>query len=366
MNRRILVIATAALFAAACGSSSKSSSTPPAAHNVTYAGPTGAVSIASTSAASVATNAYSSLSGVTSFNSFTSVLGVDSAPAFTAFDAARIPSLFASRLVAAQVAGATQSGSDKCQVSGTISGTITAADTNNPFTHAGDSATITFSLCNDGGGTVLDGTISIRIDSTIAGIDPLGGSPSQMQVGTYAVTLTFGDFTAMSTNNAWTGMDGNITLSITKRVSPFNEFEESLSGTGLAYATGQGAQILEGSLLAGPTASDPYLQKLVARFSDSTFLSELGEYTTINGKMCSTAMGGCLTVTTVQPIYDRTGDPNPSDGLLVMRSGNAEIIFDVLSVTSVDIGWDDNITVDPTPAGTIHATWACLDAGTCH
>lgn len=365
MNRRILAIAFAAALAA-CGSSNKSSG-PTAAHNVTYAGPTGAVAIASTSAATVASGAYSGLSGVSSFNNFTSVMGVQAAPAFTAFDAARLPSRFAPMLVAAQVSGATQSGSQKCNVSGSMSGSITAVDTDYPFTHTGDSASITFSLCDNGGGEVLDGSISIRIDSTVAGTDFLGADPAAIAAGaTYAATLTFGDLTVATSGGAWTGMDGNITLSVSKRVTPYYELEESLSGTGLAYATGQGAHILEGSLLAGPSGSDPYLQKLVARYQDGTFYTELGEYTTVNGKMCSTAMGGCLTVVTVTPIYDPTGASHPTAGLLVMRSGNAELIFDVLSATSVDVGWDDNVTVDPTPAGTIHATWACLDAGTCH
>jgi hypothetical protein len=326
----------------------------------------------SAQAASAASGAYTSLTQLGGAASFANGLpAVSGAPAFDVLAAARAADRVAPRLAAAQVAGATQSATDRCSVSGTISGSITAADTNYPFSHSGDSATITFSQCNEGTGEVMDGSISIRIDATVPGVDFLGGSPSQLQTNfAYAATLTFGDLTYANANGQWFGMDGNITLGLKQTTSPFYDVEQSVSGTGLGYAVGQGSQILEGSLLTGPNGNDQYLQKVVSRFSNGTFSVQQAELTTINGKVCSIAMGGCLSVVTVVPIYDATGANNPSDGTLVMTSGNAQLIFDVLSVTSVDIGFDanvaDNAGTDPTPLTTIHATWACLQTNTCH
>lgn len=369
MKLRIIAAGSAALLAAACGGSKSSTpSTPPAAHDVSYTGPTGNVAITgSAQAATVASGAFASIQAVGGASSFAGGLpAVSAAPALDVLGAARAADRAAPQLAAAQVAGATQSGSQPCQVSGTMSGTVTAVDTNSPFTHSGDSASITFRLCNDGSGELIDGTVSIRVDATVAGTDPLSAAAANLQTDfAYALTLTFSDLTVANLNNQWTGMDGNITLGLKRTTSPYYDLEQSISGTGLAYATGQGAQVLGGSLLTGPNGTDRYLQQLVTRFTDGTFVTELAELGTINGKVCSREMGGCLSTVTVTPIYDPYGSTNPTDGLLVLRSGNAELVFDVVSATSVDIGYDNDVTVDPTPLGTLHATWACLQANNC-
>lgn len=373
MKLRILAIASAALFVAACGSSKKSSSgAPPAAHDVSYTGPTGAVTIAAATAATTASGAYTSLSSVTGTGGMLGGLpGASAAPTVGVLDAVRAAARLVPRLAQAQVAGSTQSGSDRCDVSGTLGGSISLVDDNNPFAHTGDSASLWFSQCNNGNGEIMDGSLSIRIDATVPGTAFLNANPYQLQPGfAYAATITFTDLTYASANGQWVGMDGNITVGETLTSSGPYSLTQQISGTGLAYALGHGTTVDAGSLLTGPNGNDPYLQRLETRYTSSSFTQETAELTTINGKICSIAMGGCLSVVTVTPVYDPSGSPHPTDGLLVFRSGTGELIFDVVSVTSVDLGVDPNVTddagTDPTPLATIHATWACLEANTCH
>jgi hypothetical protein len=366
MKLRILTVTTAALLAA-CSSSKKSTPSYAPAHNVSYTGPMAAVPITSKAqVASTASGTYGSVAG-SGVGQFTGVMGVAATPTLSVADAARLAVRAGARIAASpeEVSGATVSGSDKCQVSGTISGTITAQDTDNPFRHAGDSGQMTFALCDEGSGVVVDGTISITINAA-DGIDFMGAEPYQLTTGfAYAATLAFGDFTITSANNGWMGIDGNITFGLARRTSPSYQLEESISGTGLAYAVGQGSTILEGSLLAPPTGQSVYQQKVVTEFTDATLYTERDELTTINGKVCSVAMGGCVQVVTLTPVADWSGDANPRAGEFVITSGNAEIIFDILSVTSVDVGYDFDTTVDPPYLTTAHVTWACLDANTC-
>jgi hypothetical protein len=249
-------------------------------------------------------------------------------------------------------------------VSGTISGTATVQDPNYPFRYTGDTATITFERCNNGMGEVLDGVISLTINTSDGFADFLNGQPYQLtQNFTYSATLAFADLTYANANGMWFGMEGNITLSVTKRVSP-NQIEHSISGTGLAYIVGQGSSILGASLLTAPSGSPQYAENVVTEY-DSSFYSELDDLSTVSGKLCSLAMRGCVEIVTVNPVRQDYLASHPRAGRFVITSGKAEIIFQILDVYNVDIGYDFDTTVDPTPLGTAHVTWTCLDANNC-
>jgi len=263
----------------------------------------------------------------------------------------------------AQASGAAISAGGNCQISGSGSVTGNVLDTNNAGANTGDWAQFTFNNCQDTAGVFIDGVMRIDIVEG-HGSRSMDLAPSVMPLGTYRATITFTDLSFAQANGTWSGMDGNITLAITKRASP-NEIESSISGTGLVFGVGQGTSLLEGTMLTAPTGQTGYLQDTVEVYGSGFTSPYTSTRETLNSKVCSTAMHGCVQVVTNSPILDNAGAAHPYAGSFTISAGNAMIRIDILSVTNVNVTYDLN-TTDATPAtGPINQTWTCLDANTC-
>lgn len=371
MNVRALSVATAALLAVACGSDKKSSTGgPPAAlpthtatHAVAYSAPTTPVAITSVDdAVNVAGSTMSTVESTSGgVGNFSGVLPLDVTPSrVTIQDAFRVASRLLGKVEPARALGVAVQDGGNCSIrgSGSISGDV--KDTANPGANAGDWADFVFNACEDSPGEIMDGVMRLEILAT-NGANSMDATPAAMPAGTYSARITFANFSILDANGGWTGMNGDVTMTLTKDATSITR---ALSGTGLVYVVYQGTTLLEGTKMDGPAGGNGYRQQRVEVFANgfSTYFTQTRE--TLNSKVCSVEMAGCVQVVTNSEIIDDTGANHPKAGSFTITAGNATIRLDILSATNVDVTYDLDTTAPPA-ATTAHQTWACLDANTC-
>lgn len=362
MKLRILAVASVALAVVAC-SSKKSSSSHVAAHDVAYTGPTTPVVMATVDQAVAAVG--STTAGVEAMSanmgSFTAVAGVSAAPAVSVDEAVRLASRLFAKLGTAQVSGVRISDGGNCEISGSGSMTGEVADVNNPGATSGDWGEFTLNNCENAAGQIVDGVIKLQIVAT-NGVDftsAVDDAPATLTEGfQYRATITFTDLTFTNASGFWTGMDGNVTETVTRTGS---QVDRAISGTGLVYGVGQGTQLLDGSMLTAPTGQDGYADDVVRIYGGGLGTDYTATLETRNSKLCSIAMGGCVQVVTNTPVHDQRGAANPDSGSFTITAGSKWIRVDIQSATDVNVTYD----IGSGQVGPVAQTWACLRANTC-
>lgn len=365
MNVRSFTAASAALLALACGGSSKSNST---GQDIAYTGPTTSVAVATPAAAQATASAafatVQTVAGAVSGVSMT-VGAAGTAPSYSPAQLARLAARHLALAGAAQVSGVAFSDGGPCAVSGSAAIAGDIRDQSSALAWTGDWAQLTFSNCVDeAGGGAANGTMRLEVLAGNGVSFVSGGSPASLPAGyEYRVQLTVTDFSFVDAQGGWFGMDGGFTLAAVKQASPA-ELTESVSGTSFAVAAGRGSEIVFSSLLAAPAGRDRYATVSVAEYGNGFFAATTASRASVDGKVCGTALGGCVEVVTTTPFRALSGARNPSAGSMTITAGSASIALTAVDGVNVDVTYDLDVNAPP-PATTVHATWSCLEARTC-
>jgi hypothetical protein len=362
MNRFQHVVSIAAVAAlAGCGSSSGGGAGAPYV-DIGYTGPTTTVPLDSTARiAMVATDASGGVSVFSSASDTSAVAARGAAPAVTVKSA--LAALSRHRIGGgAVVAGVTQSDTQPCYVSGSVTAVASFADPTGATLTAGDSFSVTFNACDDGYG-VSSGSMSVTINACPDGayfLDPTAITPGKF----YAMSLTVRDFATVDTLGYYSGIEGDMTVSL--------DFVTDLDGVG---------GWLTSSVAGGSIAFEEGYDKVasysakIAGIAGGTYLMESGEHyptslydwpdeygSNISARLCSSEMGGCINVRTTAPIYQLDGYQYPYTGTVKYSDDSGHYVE--LSPTSGSGAVTLYYDVGAGRVGPVYTTWSCLAGAT--
>lgn len=200
-----------------------------------------------------------------------------------------------------------------CEISGTMTVVLDDKD-NNGTVSAGDSMSISFSQCNDGTGSIMNGGLGMTIAtySKTAAAEDMTGS---MSFQTLALADSTGSFS----------MAGGVSFHINQTTTS-NGVDLLGSYTVASGGLTVGKQSISGGL------SDTFSYRAGYAVSDRDFTSSIQgvpswEVITASGSFGSQQLGGDLSLNTTTPfrsVYatDATGDIFPSEGQLVATGHN--------------------------------------------
>lgn len=313
LKQSLIGIFAASLILAGCGDSGGSSAP-------SYTGPTGVISITSTSEGDSATalalsealdNGMSTLSGT--YTPFAPGPVSVSPPNLTAL--AKKYGEMAMKLdvsaLAAAPTGVTASQTFACSVSGNITATATASD---PYAYpqAGDSVSYTFNSCVESPGIVLTGSLGLTINSYTSG-------------SAFSATYSYNRLKVTQTSTGNYGLiHGGYTASITDTGSLFTG---SLTGTSMYTESSTGGVVQQAEL-----SNFSYVDTL-----DTSWNVTLDHDFTV----ASTEIGGSITATTVTKFTIYYPDLYPTSGeLIVTGANNAKVRLTAVDNTSVTLEYD--------------------------
>lgn len=356
------VVSIAAVAAVAgCGSSGGGAAAPYV--DIGYTGPNTTVTLDSTAkVAAVATDATGGVSVFSSASDTTAVAARGAAPAVTV--KAALAALSRHRIGGgAVVAGVTQTDTQACYVSGSVTARASFADPTGATLTAGDSFSVTFNACDDGYG-ISSGSMSVTINACPDGayfLDPTALTPGKL----YGMTMIVRDFATFDTLGYYSGMEGDMTVSL--------DFATDLDGVG-----GWLTSSVSGGSIAFEEGYDKvanYSAKIVG-IGGGTYLMESGEHypydlydwpdeygSNISARLCSSEMGGCVNVSTTSPIHQLDGYSYPYTGTVKYSDDSGHYVE--LSPTNGSTGavtlyYD----VGAGRVGPVYTTWSCLAGAT--
>jgi len=289
---------------------------------------TGDVTITSTNAVDVASDVYEAVGDTASLGDFgTGGLIGSIGPANPTLSKSAVTLATKSGLEGSVDAGsliAVAFGPERtdCAVNGTVtvSGDISDPDT---FT-AGDTISLRFNNCNDGDGQVVNGTLTLTID-TISG-------DFNSEFFALGVSLDFDTFSVLEAGET-TSVDGGFSMLVDTTGYPVTT--ASLSSPYLSVTSGS------------QTAN-------LSNYSTTITLDESSQppvfSVTSSGRIGLPDRGGAVTYRVRQP-FTGFGDSDPQSGVLFIRgANNASITMTVLSETQVqlEMDYDGNGSVDET------------------
>lgn len=366
MNRFQHVVSIAAFAAlAGCGSSGGGASAPYV--DIGYTGPTTTVTLDST--ATVA-------SLVAGANEVTTIAGtVDTGAVLTGVGKATPRVSVKAALAAlsklrtaggAVVSGVTDSQTQPCAVSGSVTLSATMADPSGATVSAGDRFSVTFNACNDGPGYgVIAGSETIVVGASPDGawfFDPASPvTPGLL----YSMTVLISDFVIVDDLGYYSGIDGDMTVAMDYAIDGDTVggwLTSSESGNGIAFESGFDKVANYSAKIAG--------------IGGGTYLIESGEHypydlydwpdeygSNISARLCSSDMGGCINVSTTAPIHQLDGYSYPYTGTIKYSDDSGRFVE--LSPTNgstgaVTIYYD----IGAGRVGPVYTTWSCLAGAT--
>lgn len=361
LSKKLLATAAAALVLAACAKEDE-----PRGPDVAYAGPTASASFSSAaSVGGVATSvldATKGVSGVTEGGALV-VIGAAAGERATVKRALRLVAE-ARRANAALLSGVVgASFTVPCAADGSL--TMSAQSATAGLTTAGDYIQISFEQCTDAFGTVSWGSLRLEITAT-TGADFLA-DPAVMQHGVaYGVRMIFTDFATVTASGAWSGMDGDVAVTMTADQT-FHVLTWELSGTSIVGADGVDDTLLHAFMLAEITPGAGYSDTFEEWYDgvdgfDSPPTAATWDF---EGRVCALAIGGCLNVTTDPPFSQFPGDLFPNEGTMTITADSGAFIE--LAVVGLEAGTTGAVDVTYSFDGVItfgpfSTTWTCLEA----
>lgn len=323
--RLALVYLGVAMLATGCGGGGGSSS------GGSVSIPTAAVQITQTNAAEVAKSANSSAQGMAKTGSSTAgIVGVVAQPSgfthsvldISLAKFAKIRNLQLSQNGGAVgvIAGFPISG--PCAVSGTMSMDINDAN-NNGTVDSGDTITMSLNQCDDGLGTVDNGSMSFSI-SGLSG--PLGGTGTPSAPLTASFTLTFSNLSSYDQATMATDtINGDIT---------FSTSDDGTNTTGIMYGTSLSmSNSVDGAFL---------ITNYNISFTEANVTGPSSPFSfSFSMTTASTIAGGSVTITT-SPAFTGFGNGNPTAGQMVITGANNS----TLTMTAQSDGTHVGIVVD--------------------
>ena len=225
------------------------------------------------------------------------------------------------------LAGSTQT--DPCAVSGSLVSTWNDVDNNSQLS-AGDVLTANFQQCHDTSTLSINGVVTIT----------LTGTPTAMQ------------FTANATFQGVTVVYGGVTYTLDGGVA-LNEVDtDTVSSSSFQVGTAGLTATIASTGYADSIAFDAGM--VVA----SSYLAGTSSLT-MTGSFVSQSLGGRVTLSTPQALYQMAGDAWPSQGqVLVTGAGGSTLLVTVLNKTQVQLQVDAN--GDGTVDATTTTTWSAL------
>jgi hypothetical protein len=328
---------SAAILAGCGGGGGGSSATP------TTAG-TSAITITSTNAPDVAANAVNASDGLTQSGGASSLItGVTVNTSNTASHGllnASLQQIYKAieNLPAANlpVGVTTTLPPTACQYGGTISATVTAA--NSITVSNGDSMSITANNCNTGT-SILNGGFNTTFSH-------LSGQPGSYSAWSGTLAMTFNNMKITKGTEA-EQFNGDMTVGITQR--GHLDADASISGNSLQL-------ILSHS---GTTVLDRTLSAFAYSGTVNSNLETYSDNFTITGNL-SNAGNGVLTVTTTTAFKQLSGAYPYQGAFKVTGAGNTSLTVTALDNTNVRLDIDK--TGDGVTDETVNTTWAALAA----
>jgi hypothetical protein len=306
----------AGLWLTGCGGGGGGGSSTTTASDVGYAGTTEAVAMTDqASADAVAADTIASaismdLSGDIPL-SYKSGSSTSSVPGLAGFTQQMIDRALALP-TSSTLAGAIQTQTVQCSITGTITYTANVADPNASQPSAGDSVTMSASSCDEGFGSVLNGSFSMTV---------LSFSSTGM-----SVNVAFSHFTTTAASGDYSLLNGGFAMAL--NVDPnTNATTYSMIGDALLVEQSTGGVVKQQAL-------SPF--SLVDTIDASWNFTADHDYT-----FYSTNIGGGVTVTTTTPIFIFYGDYYPSSGVVVITgAGGASVRVTAIDNTLVQIDYD--------------------------
>jgi hypothetical protein len=362
MTRTLRSIQAAALAAAlaACGGNGSKSG-----RDISYAGPTTLVAVTDANAARLAASGYAGLgafkAGSTAAPLVTGVSGRAPAVGLRALST-RVMSMARPSGAAAAGVGGTQSGA--CANGGSATSTVSVANPLAGIT-SGDYMAVSFSDCVDAAFAKANG--SVRLDFLLWTPGAVMGDPATMTPGgSYQLRMTMGDYSTEDQAGAWSGMDGNMTLSYAVDDVALTE-TVSITGGSIAMAEGVGSKVTNAFKLLGLGGAGSYSMDGVQTFTDGLFSVLASEASGFSGRICTLEIAGCVDVALDPPFLKLAGQPYPASGTFTV-TGMAGRFVSITAIDGVsgaiDLSWDAGAGL----VGPLRTDWACLaqaDPSTC-
>jgi hypothetical protein len=358
ISKKLLSAAAAALVLAACAKDE------PRGPDVAYPGPTTPASFSSeASIGGVATavlDATKGVSGVTGGGALVT-MGAAASERATVKQALRLVA-GARRANAAVLSGVVSASfTVPCAAGGSL--TLSMQSGAVGVTTAGDYTQISFEQCTDDFGTVSWGSVRVEITAT-TGADFLA-DPTVMAHGVpYGLRMTFADFATVAASGAWSGMDGDVAVTMTADQT-FHVLTWELSGTSIVGAEGLDDTLLHAFMLAEITPGAGYSDTFEEWYDHGFDLPPTAATWDFDGRVCAHAIGGCLNVTTDPPFSEFPSDLFPNEGTMTIIADTGAFIelavvdFEAGTTGAVDVtySFDGVVTFGP-----FSTTWTCLEA----
>lgn len=223
----------------------------------------------------------------------------------------------------------TTSSVQACAVSGTIATTWNDHDGDTLLSN-GDVLTADFAQCHQSSTLSFNGTLVIT----------LTGTPSAMAFKADAVFQNV------------TVVHGGVSSTLKGTVSLDEVDTDTISST--TFTVGSGG--LE-ETVSSPSYTDAIVFNAGTVVS-SSYLAGTSSLT-LNGSFSAQSIGGSVTISTPQPLYQRTGDAFPSSGqVLIAGAGGSKLLASVLDSSQVQLQVDAN--GDGTYDSTTTVAWSAL------
>jgi hypothetical protein len=235
------------------------------------------------------------------------------------------------RTAASVHAESTSSTSESCSVSGTVTTTFDDHD-NSGTSSTGDVLTITYAQCKDSATSSINGTLAMTLTATPTSTQIVTTTAFQNIVEVYAgVTTTINGSVALTETDSDTGFTEAITV-----------------GSG-------GFAIAESS----STYADTITYASGTRIASEEVYASGEILSSVDGSYSSQSLGGNVTVATVEPVVQASGDSYPSSGQIRATGAlGSTLLITVFDATEVELQLDAN--GDGTYESTTYVPWATL------
>jgi hypothetical protein len=231
---------------------------------------------------------------------------------------------------------ATTSSTVACAVSGSVTTSVNDADSSQTLS-GGDVFSITFNQCKDSAADLVSGALVFSIGSVTSAVQ------NNVQ---FSGTVAFQQVAALSGGSSAT-VNGSVGVAA---AITSTSFQMSLTiGTGGLTVTSTGPGYNDSIVY------DPGMQ-LAVNANEGTSPSTT---VTLNGSFSASAIGGRVTVTTVQPVVTLGSDAHPSSGQVVV-TGASGTHLRITAVSSTQVQLDLDANGDGTYESFVVVTWGSL------
>jgi hypothetical protein len=253
--------------------------------------------------------------------------------------------------------GVTQSQVTPC-TTGDITISATVADGTGATTSVGDGYQISFNNCTDSLGGRMTGTLGFTITATDGAL--FMDSPPVMNAGTtYSMAITYGAFAMVDSMGSFTGIDGNMTVSMLY-ASGTGWRTETITGSSIVFAAGSNGNITSSFEMAGPTAGGQYSILGGEHYPSGLTSFPDAQASGFTARLCSTEMAGCLKVVTNPALEVWDPDLYPSKGTMTFTDDAGRYIT-LTATNGVTGAVTVTYNIGAGVVGPKATTWSCLD-----